>query len=187
MDSDKHTLKGKEVERYFDFNQALIEFSDLFNQTETNERSIAILGGTFLEMTLEHVLYSFLPEYDKQVEKLFEFNSPLGNFSNKIQMAFCLGLIEKIVMQDLNLIRKIRNKFAHQMFVDFQDSQIESWCKGLEWHKISFMDYVPEGATNLMLFQVGVNQLISNLNGHISIARGEKRHILNNFGKKAST
>ncbi len=173
------------MEKSFDYDKVLLEFSNLFNQAETNERSIAILGGTFLEMTLEHILYAFLPE-DKEVNKLFDFNSPLGNFSSKIQMAYSLGLIEKTVKSDLNLIRKIRNKFAHEMFLDFEDNQIESWCKNLEWHKIAFMNYVPEGVSNLMLFQVGVNTLISNMSGHITIARGKKRNICDNFGKKAS-
>ena len=171
------------VEKPFEYDIILFEFSELFNQVETNERSIAILGGTFLEMTLEKILYAFLPENDREVKKLFDFNSPLGNFSNKIQMAYCLGLIEKTVKSDLNLIRKIRNKFAHEMFLNFKDPQIESWCKSLKWHKIYFMGNVPDGATNLMLFKVEVNTLISNMSGHISIARGERREIRNNFGR----
>ena len=174
-------MTGKAVDRYFDYNKALFEFSQLFNETDTNERSVAILGGTFLEMTLEHILYSFFPDNEAEVDKLFHFNQPLGNFSNKIHMAFCLGLIEKTVKEDLNLVRKIRNKFAHDLFVNFNDDQIESWCRGLKWHKISFTEYIPEGVTNLMMFQVGVNQLISNLHGHISIARSSKRSILSNF------
>ncbi|WP_024773029.1 MltR family transcriptional regulator [Aquimarina macrocephali] len=181
LDFKNSLLTGKVVDKYFDFNQALIEFSDLFNEKEKNERSIAILGGTFLEMTLEHILYSFLPENEKEVDKLFEYNCPLGNFSNKIQMAYCLGLIERIIKKDLNLVRKIRNKFAHNMFVTFNDNQIESWCNGLEWHKVSHSSNIPVEATNLMIFQVGVNQLITNLNGHIDLARNSKRKILNNF------
>ena len=181
-DFERNVLKGKSAERYFDFNQALFEFHELFNKDETSERSIAILGGTFLEMTLEHILYSFLPEDEKEVEKLFEYNSPLGNFSYKIQMAYCLGLIEKVVKADLHLVRKIRNKFAHELILDFEDEQIDSWCRALEWHKIASLGYIPEGVTSLMLFQVGVNRLISNLSGHLAIARNEKRSIMNNFG-----
>jgi DNA-binding MltR family transcriptional regulator len=95
------------------------------------------------------------------VEKLFEFNQPLGNFSNKINIAFCLGLINKLVKKDLDLVRKIRNKFAHDLFTSFEDSQIKSWSKELKFHEISMLTKPPTGATELQIFQVGVNQLIS--------------------------
>ena len=49
-------LSGQPLERYFDFNAALLEFHNLFNLETKDERAIAILGGTFLEMALEHVL-----------------------------------------------------------------------------------------------------------------------------------
>lgn len=182
-DNINNLIAGKALDRYFDLNQTLLEFSELFNFAEQNERAIAILGGSFLEMILEHIILAYLPEEDKEVQKLMDVNQPLGNFSNKISFCYCLGLIEKVVKDDLNLIRKIRNKFAHDLFVSFQDEQIKSWCKELKWHKIAYMENPPSEATHRDLFQVNVLQLISNLNGHVSIARGQKRIILNNFGK----
>ena len=38
-----------------------------------------------------------------------------------------------------------------------------------------------DGATELQIFQVGVNQLTSNLHGYISICRGQKRKIKDDF------
>ncbi len=178
---NNHLLTGKPLERYFDLNKALFEFSNLFPYEGKDERSIVILGGTFLEMILEHILLAFLPEDEKEVSKLMEFNQPLGNFSNKIAMVYCLGLIEKVVKEDLNLIRKIRNKFAHDLYVTFDDKQIQSWCEALKWHKISLTPYPPVDATTRDLFQVGVHTLISHLHGFIGIARSEKRSIRNNF------
>ncbi len=125
-------ISGKALDRYFDLNQTLVEFSGLFTFAEQNERAIAILGGSFLEMILEHIILAYLPEDEKDVKKLMDVNQPLGNFSNKISFCYCLGLIEKVVKEDLNLIRKIRNKFAHDLFVTFEDEQIKSWCKELK-------------------------------------------------------
>ena len=174
-------ISGKALKRYFDFNQALSEFHKLFNLEDKDERTIAILGGTFLEMALEHLLYAFLPEDEKEVKELFDFNKPLGNFSNKISISFCLGLIDRMIKNDLNLVRKIRNKFAHDLFVNFEDPEIKSWTMGLKFHIISMMMKPPEGVDMLAVFQVGVNQLISHLHGCISISRGQKRIILANF------
>jgi len=95
---NKNELKyDKVTERNFEFNNALFEFHKLFNEEKKDERAIAIIGGTFSEMALEHVLRSFFPEDDKEVNKLFEFNQPLGNFSSKITLAYCLGLIDKLI------------------------------------------------------------------------------------------
>ncbi len=182
MTSVNHNiLKGKAAERYFDLHNALLEFSNLFTYTEASERSIAIVGAAYLEMVLDHILLAFLPEDEKEVLKLMDYNGPLGNFSGKINMCYCLGLIDKVIKDDLNNIRKIRNKFAHDMVVSFTDEPIQSWCRALKWHTVSLTPFIPKDATNRDLFQVGVHQLISHLNGCIGIARNQKRSLLNNF------
>ncbi|MGV3696986.1 MltR family transcriptional regulator [Flavobacterium sp.] len=179
--NQNHVLEGQAAKRYFDLHNALLEFSELFTYSDPSERSIAIVGATFLEMVLDHILLAFLPEDEKDVTKLLEYNQPLGNFSNKITMCYCLGLIDKVIKDDLTYVRKIRNKFAHDLTVCFEDEPIRSWCKELKWHKISLTPFPPVNATSRDLFQVGVNQLISHLNGCVGIARTEKRSILNKF------
>lgn len=174
-------LTGKAAERYFDFHDAMAEFHKLFTYNEKDDRAIVILGGTFLEMVLEHMLYAFLPEDDKEVEKLMQPNQPLGSFSNKITMAYCLGLVEKVVKDDLNLVRKIRNEFAHNLYASFDNEKIKSWCHELKWHKIMLTPTPPDDTTIRDYFQVGVNTLISHLHGCISLAHGKKCCILNNF------
>lgn len=182
MEKDSNfILKGKAVERYFDLNDALMEFHNLFTYESKDDRTIAILGGTFLEMILEHILYAFFPEDDKEVGEMMQFNQPLGNFSNKIKMCYCLGLIDKIIKDDLNLIRKIRNEFAHDLYASFESDKIKNWCLQLKWHKIIVTPYPPSGATPKDYFQVGVNSLITHLNGCMSIARNDKRIIKDNF------
>src|SRR3546814_2970630 len=106
---------------------------------------------------------------------------PLGNFSSKIKMCYCLGLIDKMIKEDLNLIRKIRNEFAHDLYASFDSDKIKNWCLQLKWHKIIVTPYPPSDATPKDYFQVGVNSLITHLNGCVSIARSEKRSIKNNF------
>lgn len=163
--------------RYFEYNKALAEFHQLFNLEQKDERSIALIGGTFCEMALEQILKAFLPDDEKDVQKLFEFNQPLGSFSNKISMAFCLGLIDKLIRRDLDLIRKIRNKFAHDLYASFANHQISQWCRELKFHQISMIRKAPADAVELEIFQVGVNQVISHLSGLTAANRSEKRII----------
>jgi len=180
MVTGKYIIKGKEAERYFEFLDILREFDKLFTFNEKDDRNIVIMGASFLEMALMHVLRAFLPEDDKEVEKLFNSsNGALATFSSKISMAYALGLMDKIVKDDLHLIRKIRNEFAHNLVVTFDDKKIADWCKSLQWHKEAMLRQPPPDATIRDLFQVGVHQVIAHLHGCISIARGEKRKVLN--------
>jgi len=180
-ETNNNLISGIALESYFNFNDALLEFHNLFTYKEKDNRSIAIIGGTFLELALEHILRAYFPEDDKEVNKLFTYNNALGNFSSKISMAYSLGLIEKVVKTDLHLVRKVRNEFAHDLYASFDNVKISAWCRELKWHKVSFVANPPESATNRDLYQVGVNRLITHLSGCISIARSEKRQIKDNF------
>jgi hypothetical protein len=89
-------------------------------------------------------------------------------------MLYCLGFIPGIIRDDLRIIAKIRNIFAHSIDSTFEDEKIIKLCKDLKWHKET-MGEPPAGATNRDLFQVGVNQIVTYLNGMDSMAKREKR------------
>jgi DNA-binding MltR family transcriptional regulator len=174
--NDSSLLQGKALERYFYRLKALEEFSKLFTYNVGDDRAIVIIGCSFLETILEHILIEFFPDDEKEVDVLLNYDKSLGTYSNKVRMIYCLGLIRKKVMDDLRLIGKIRNRFAHDLSVSFEDSDIASWCKSLKWHReVFFLHETPSDATTRDIYQVGVNTLISYLNGVVSMARGEKR------------
>jgi mannitol operon repressor len=61
-----------------------------------------------------------------EVGKLLEgFNAPLGSFSARVVAAYGLGVISKREFDDLQIIRKIRNDFAHRTGVSFADDSIK--------------------------------------------------------------
>jgi hypothetical protein len=50
-------IAGKDLERYWRHQEALLAFHDLFNERGTvDERAIAIVGHTYLDNILEHAL-----------------------------------------------------------------------------------------------------------------------------------
>ena len=53
------------------------------------------------------------------------FNAPLGSLSARIVAAFGLGVISKPEFDDLQIIRKIRNDFAHRTGVTFSDNSVK--------------------------------------------------------------
>jgi DNA-binding MltR family transcriptional regulator len=113
-------------------------------------------------------------EDDKEVTKLLQPDGPLGTYGSRVTACYCLGLVGEIVTADLRLIGKIRNRFAHEIRANFADPKISQWCQQLRWHKES-IGIPPIGVTDRDLFQVGINQLVTHLNGTPGRARFDKR------------
>ena len=171
-----YLITGKALERYFALNDALREFTLLF-QEEKNERAAAIVGAAFLDTLLEHALINFFADDEKEVANLLKNDRPIGTYSSRTSLAYCLGLIGKIVRDDLRFVGKIRNRFAHDLHASFNDDPIRTWTLSLKWHEVSMLMKAPDEATPSDIFQVGVNQLVTHLNGIVSIARTEKRQL----------
>lgn len=171
---DPFWITGKDLERHFSLENALLEFSLLFKHEEKNDRGLVIVGAAFLDTLLEHILINFLLDDPKEVGELLRYDQPLGTYGSRTRAAYCFGLIGKTIRDDLRLVGKIRNRFAHDLSASFGDQQIAAWCAALKWHRVAYVQPLPDAAPR-DLFHVGVNQLVCHLNGVVSIARGEKR------------
>jgi hypothetical protein len=78
---------------------------------QESDRAAAVLGAAFLDTLLADLLRRHLvPGLAKDA---FEHNGPLGSFADRTTMAYALGLINSATKADLDLIRRIRNDFAH--------------------------------------------------------------------------
>ena len=81
---------------------------------DESDRSVVILAGSFIEMTLEKYLRMKLVD-SESVAQLFSGYAPLATFSAKIEVGFALGLLPVHVYQDLKVVKKLRNIFAHEV------------------------------------------------------------------------
>jgi hypothetical protein len=79
---------------------------------EESDRAAAITGPALLDEQLAQLLRPNL-RMDKQTEGMFSVFGPLASFSGRIVFAYALRLIPEDVKQDLDRVRAIRNKFAH--------------------------------------------------------------------------
>lgn len=80
---------------------------------EHDDRSLVLTMAAFAEDTLGLLLLGYLREPKQAKELVNGFNAPLGTFSARIKAAFVLGLMRKDGYQTFEILRKIRNKFAH--------------------------------------------------------------------------
>lgn len=106
-------------------------FLDEFNKETA--RGAALTAAAMLDDILEKVLKAFLIE-GKSAEAILEgFNAPLGTLSARGAAAHAMGLISEREYAELEIIRKIRNEFAHSVHVSFETDKVVSLCKRMTY------------------------------------------------------
>lgn len=113
----------------------------MFLDTTRNEtdRGRALVTASLVEEMLEEILRGFLLE-NSATKRLFEApNAPLSTFSAKAASSRALGLISDKEFRDIDLIRRIRNAFAHSVMCSFDDDHIKKWAASLKVG-MSFLD-----------------------------------------------
>jgi hypothetical protein len=91
----------------------------------------AILGTALVEHELDVLLRRRIPRNDNDTwEELVGENGPLGTFSAKIKMGYAFRLYDETTKHNLNILRTIRNGFAHaRQIVNFNHVLVASELK----------------------------------------------------------
>lgn len=106
-----------------DFSAFLREF-----QSET-DRGAALVGASLIDQKLADTLRAFFVAAKSAGELLDGGNAPLGTFSARIKAAHALGLIDSFELAECDLIRKVRNEFAHSIHgTTFTQLKITALC-----------------------------------------------------------
>lgn len=101
---------------------------------EMDERGLVLSLAAFAEEALGHLLKTFLLDNESSSKLLDGFNAPLGTFSARIKGCHALGLIEDVQAGDLEILRKIRNEFAHSWAaVELENQRIRSLVERLSY------------------------------------------------------
>jgi hypothetical protein len=99
-----------------------------------SERACAIVGGAYLDDLLGELVELYLVENADASPDLLDSgngNAPLGTFGARILIAYAVGLLPKDKTDALRKIKKIRNKFAHDLTLSFNEPSIAKLCEGL--------------------------------------------------------
>lgn len=94
------------------------KWDDLFREEfeKETDRASVILACAMIESTLETMIKSKLVPSPTAEDNLFDTPyAPVSNFRAKIELAYRIGLISSNLCHDLNIIRHIRNDFAHNI------------------------------------------------------------------------
>ncbi|MHC4455365.1 MAG: MltR family transcriptional regulator [Planctomycetota bacterium] len=94
--------------------------NELFDAlSRESDRGLVLVSAAFLDESLEDVLCSKFSMAHKKpksvIEPLFNTFGPLSTFSAKIKISYAMDPIKKWTYQDLEILRKLRNEFAHSI------------------------------------------------------------------------
>jgi hypothetical protein len=113
-----------------------------------SDRVAAVMLGAMVEMSVRRLLLTKMREdlnSDDRQRLLDSDRAVLGTFSAKTITAYALKLIGPVSKHDLDLIRTIRNGFAHsRMPLEFTTPQVTAICDQLEVPDLPG-SYVPRG------------------------------------------
>lgn len=120
------------LERAPDPYKAVLKFRQ--ELTPESDRGCALMAAAFLDDALRGLLEKSFVDDARSSKRILEGGgtAPLATLSAKIDMAYLMGLIDRRVRQDIHLIRKIRNDFAHSgQPMQFSEPSIRSRCSAL--------------------------------------------------------
>lgn len=112
------------------------ELLDEFNKE--SPRGKALICGAMLDDQLVECIRARLVDHPDVAKLTSGFNAPFGTFSSRIVGALALGLISSDEYHDLEIVRGIRNDFAHRVGIGFDDRSIRDRCANL---RLSAKDY----------------------------------------------
>ena len=78
-----------------------------------SERAAVVLGAARIDLQLEKALKKILRHHPDGMDNLFDADRPLGTFSAKISLSLRIGLLNQTFEHALQMVRKLRNDFAH--------------------------------------------------------------------------
>lgn len=78
-----------------------------------DERAMVLSLATFLEDSLGRLLVAYFRRCKATKDLIEGFNAPLGTFGSRIKAAYAFGLTTEEQFKDMEILRKVRNHFAH--------------------------------------------------------------------------
>ena len=103
-----------------------------------SDRGRVLITCSYLDDLMRRILLAFLIDRDSSLRLVEGFNAPLGTFSTRTTTAFALGLITEREFKECDTLRRVRNRFAHDMQASFDAQDISDLCRNLT---MSAQDY----------------------------------------------
>ena len=120
------------------------------------DRGTAIVGASVLDDLLAEILRKRFVNLPKIADLLLVSHGPRGSVSSRIHLVHMLGISRPDQYHDLNIVRKIRNRFAHvHQPVSFDDQSISDLCNNFRQVEMleEYKEEMPEAIRQLVTFK----------------------------------
>jgi len=123
--------------KYFSVSELSDDIQYFYNSMSGSSDTICVLiASNFIDKCLANSLVIGLPIDDKDFIKKdlldFSCNGVLSTYSSRNKIAFSLNIIDKQYYDNIAIIGKIRNHFAHNhLEISFKDPDIITYCNQL--------------------------------------------------------
>lgn len=123
-----------------------IEVIEAFKNTineESSDRAKVIITVAQIEYLLDMKIKEFFSHGNSEArKKLFSENGAFSTFSSKVNIAFCSGWIDSDVFHDIEILRKIRNVFAHSFeSLSLDSPEIKKFIENLQIPHREYYDW----------------------------------------------
>ena len=100
----------------------------------SSDRSVAILIAAVVERMVADLIADNLPRHSAEVlRRLYARDGALSSFFSVINLGYAMGLYDDKIRDDLDIIRRIRNSFAHtRKPINFGTIEISDECKKIK-------------------------------------------------------
>jgi len=105
--------------------------------SKESDRGVVLISASFLEEALESLLRARFsiryPKSKSSINQLFDAFGPLSAFAAKLRICYAMDLIGGWVYRDLEIVRNLRNSFAHSVgFARFDLPEVVQLTKNLK-------------------------------------------------------
>lgn len=103
--------------------------------TRQADRGTALIASAWVDDCLKACVRAFFRPDKKIADDVLQPEGALGTFASRIKLAYLLDIIDPTAYRDLDLLRRIRNEFAHRRSdLRFTSPPIKDRCR--EFHAI---------------------------------------------------
>jgi len=105
------------------------EFNNIIQEAD---RGAILLSACIIEASLQDSLQKIAPKNisKKRLTSFFDYNGTAGTFSDKINIAFFMGILDEKSFGAIESLRKIRNKLAHD--IDIKSFSFEKFSEEMD-------------------------------------------------------
>jgi hypothetical protein len=97
-----------------DLNESLKQLNKFMSIVHKQDDYAMVLSlATFIEDVLGRLLLAYFRDCKATQELIDGFNAPLGTLSSRIKATYAFGLVNEVQFKDMEILRKIRNRHAH--------------------------------------------------------------------------